>query len=179
MIDLETKIKMIPFDKFYLEATFQFMLMMELTSLFCKKQIMPEFNIEHYGLKVSDFVKKEIDIVIEQENNDNIAIELKMPMNGQVPEQMFSFIKDICFLEQLKKSGEFPNCFFIAVTNDKKFWEGREQNGIYQYFRDGKELTGNFEKPTGENKYPLTLKGKYKVEWKILNDDFKYFIIEV
>jgi hypothetical protein len=28
---------------------------------------------------------------------NNIAIELKIPMNGQVPEQMFKFVQDIKF----------------------------------------------------------------------------------
>ena len=58
-----------------------------------------ERNISFFG--ISGTIKKEIDIVIYNDNEKH-AIELKYPVNGQYPETMFSFIKDIIF-ENLKK----------------------------------------------------------------------------
>jgi hypothetical protein len=51
----------------------------------------------------STFVKKEIDIAIFSPDKSilDCAIELKFPRNGQYPEQMFSFCRDILFAEQL------------------------------------------------------------------------------
>jgi hypothetical protein len=172
---LETAIKNIKFDDYYIEATFQFKLLVELASLYDKEIIFPERNIKYYGL--SNLTGKEIDIVLECDNN--IALELKMPMNGKVPEEMYAFIEDIKFLEEIKL--KFHECYFITVTNDQLFWEGREKNGIYSYFRNNNEIHGEIYKPTGKNKnkecYEIT--GKYNVEWKELNDKFKYFIIKI
>lgn len=52
-----------------------------------------------------DTVKLEIDIVVNKGRimGPKYAVELKFPGNGQHPEQMFSFAKDIMFMEQLKK----------------------------------------------------------------------------
>lgn len=38
-------------------------------------------------------------------NSEHYAIELKYPLNGQYPEQMFSFVKDIKFMEEMKELG--------------------------------------------------------------------------
>lgn len=43
-----------------------------------------------------------MDIVIYNES-EKYAIELKYPQNGQYPEQMFSCVKDIKFMEELRK----------------------------------------------------------------------------
>jgi hypothetical protein len=59
----------IKFDVFYLEATFQFKLLMQLAKIFDEDTIFPERNIEYYGLRPKKFSKKEVDIVIEQKNN--------------------------------------------------------------------------------------------------------------
>ncbi len=44
------------------------------------------------------------------------ALELKYPRNGQVPESMFSFCKDIAFLEQLGLSG-FQSAYVLTVAD--------------------------------------------------------------
>jgi hypothetical protein len=176
---LETLLKKINFDDHYLEATFQFKLLMKLAEIIDEDKILPEGNIEKYGLR--DYIKKRIDIVIE--GKKNIAIELKMPMKGAIPAQMYKFVGDIRFLEELKSSKTFSDCFFIVVTNDKGFWQGKESKNIkeiYSFFRNNKILQGKVEKPTGDNKHPFfELTGKYKVEWKNLNNDFRYFIIKI
>lgn len=190
-------------DEYFVEATFQLKLMMELTDFIDKSRVLserkiqayeldskkhtkvfPERNIQVYGLNSKEYVKKEIDIVIEAEKDDKIAIELKMPMkrNGQVPEQMYSIVKDIKFLEQLKESGEFNKCYLLTVTNNDSFWErvpGREKKEIYKYFRYDEILTGKIEKPTGENKGFHQISGKYKITWKNLGNGFRYFTIKI
>jgi len=172
----------INFDKDYIEATFQYKLLIQLAKIFDEDIIYPERNIVKYGLEPSKFSKKEIDIVIEVGENQNIAIELKMPMNGQVPEQMYKFIEDIKFLEELKKTEKFSQCFFIIVTKDKGFWEGKKTDGIYSYFRNNiKKLEGKIYKPTGNDKNVSSceLSGKYKIEWEELDNNFKYFMLEL
>jgi hypothetical protein len=52
----------IKFDGFYLEATFQFKLLMQLAKIFDEDIIFPERNIEYYGLTSKNFSKKEVDI---------------------------------------------------------------------------------------------------------------------
>src|SRR5215471_413115 len=51
--------------------------------------------------------KKEIDISVFSADNRELlyAIEVKYPRNGQYPEQMFSFCKDIAFAEELHAAG--------------------------------------------------------------------------
>src|SRR3989338_2335071 len=60
-----------------------------------------------FFFRPGEFIKKEIDISVFSPDKSKLhyAIELKFPRNGQYPEQMFSFCKDILFAEQLKRSG--------------------------------------------------------------------------
>lgn len=52
---------------------------------------------------ITGTIKHEIDVVIfNLDKTEKFAIELKFPKNDQYPEQMYSFIKDIVFMEQLK-----------------------------------------------------------------------------
>jgi hypothetical protein len=172
----------IQFDKFYVEATFQYKLLLRLAKLadIDEDNLFPERNIERYGLKSEDFLKKEIDIVIENQDNKHIAMELKMPMNGQYPEQMYKFVEDIKFLEELKDKGNFSQCFFIVVTYKKGFWEGAKFDGIYSFFRKNEPLQGKIPKPTGSKEDKShTLRGKYLIEWKKLKNEFQYFVVEV
>ena len=86
----------------------------------CRVQF--ERNVSHFHLAKSGFEKKEIDIAITYTPSGDplSAIELKYPRNGQVPESMFSFCKDIAFLEQLVSSG-FKSAYFLAVADDRRF----------------------------------------------------------
>jgi hypothetical protein len=92
---------------------------------------------------------------------------------------MFSFIKDIKFLEQLKHKG-FKHNLFIAFANDKNFWNnGRNEGSIYKLFRKEKRLYGRIRKPTGKKDEVISLNGKYKISWKKVNDKTKRFIIKI
>ncbi len=85
-------------------------------------------------------VKKEIDIVIfSHDRAEKYAIELKCPLNGQYPEQLYSFVKDIKFMEQLKKRGFTKTCCVVLVS-DRPFYEGKLNEGIYKYFREEKSV---------------------------------------
>jgi hypothetical protein len=181
LVKIDELLRNIKFDKFYIEATFQFKLLMQLAKIYNEDNILPERNIEYYKLNPKYFSKKEVDIIIEQKSNLNIAIELKMPMNGQVPEQMFKFVEDIKFLEELKASNLFGKCYLIVVTDDSDFWQGSKNDGIYAPFRNGIPLKGKIYKPTGigKNEKFYQISGKYHVAWNTLTNNFRYFSVEV
>ena len=73
---------------------------------------------------ISDTIKHEIDIVVFNDS-ERYAIELKYPLNGQYPEQMFAFIKDIKFMEELKQAG-FSDTYCLTLVQDKKFFSGKK-----------------------------------------------------
>lgn len=140
---------------------------------------------------VSDMVKKEIDIVIYKgdivNTKEKYAIELKFPVNGQYPEQMYSFIKDIKFVEQLHDKG-FKNTYTLTIVNQKPFYYGKKSDGIYKYFRKNETIHGTISKPTGKDKTTksISLNREYNIVWndfKKLNKDslknYRYYIIKI
>jgi hypothetical protein len=153
-----------------------------------------ERNIGEYVKNTSKFVKKEIDIVAYEKGEnelkaEKIAIELKFPRNGQYPEQMFSFIKDIKFMEQVKnadaelkdvcKKGKFTETYVLTLVDNKNFYSSnRGENGIYSYFRKNDDFGIQIPKgekiikPTGnkeeckETIKPIKLNSQYNSKWK-------------
>lgn len=141
--------------------------------------------------------KKEIDIVIFQEETEGVknlitSIELKYPRNGQVPESMYSFIKDIRFLEGLTKRGDhnenyFEEGYFICLVDDLLFYEVKsKKEGIYKYFRNENyqvKIQKTTRKPTGVNKklsdFNIELDKEYNEKWEPVENERKYLIIEV
>ncbi len=127
-----------------------------------------------------NFEKKEIDIAIF--NDEPLAlhsvIELKFPRNGQVPETMFSFCKDIAFLEQLVDSG-FNHGYFIALADDELFYSGDKVDGIYGLFRNQQAITGEITKPTGRRDQAVYIKGCYKANWLPVANNLRCCIIEI
>ena len=85
-----------------------------------------ERNVSFFS--ITGTIKHEIDIVIfNLDKTEKFAIELKFPKNGQYPEQMYSFIKDIVFMEQLKKYG-FTETYTLTLVDDPLFYEsGRKK----------------------------------------------------
>ena len=138
-----------------------------------------ERNVSFFGFNKPDFEKREIDIVVYDKERSllDVAIELKFPRNGQHPEQMFSFCKDVVFTEQLKKSG-FNKAYVVIFVEDRLFYEGSKE-GIYDYFRGGRNLSGTIAKPTGKRDTELTISGSYKVVWNDVCTPLKYAVIEV
>ena len=141
-------------------------------------QVQFERNVSYFGLTGVPFVKREIDIVIYRKNEAllDAAIELKFPRNGQYPEQMFSFCKDVVFTEQLKRAG-FNKAYTIIFAEDRLFYEG-SQKDIYGLFRGSRNLSGRVTKPTGNRDTVLEIKGNYKVVWTDVAGLLKYTIIE-
>jgi len=138
-----------------------------------------ERNISYFNLENNNFVKKEIDISIFHENELVCCIELKYPKNGQYPEQMFSFCKDIKFMEQVKRAG-FKKTFVIIFADDECFYNPKNSSKIiYGYFRNRLRLTGKVTKPTGSKKEELFIKGSYTIVWNDIKDSLKYTIVEI
>lgn len=142
-----------------------------------QEKVQFERNVSFFFRTVK-FIKKEIDIVIFSPDKSKLlyAIELKFPRNGQYPEQMFSFCKDILFAEQLKQSG-FERSFLIVFADDPLFYSGNT-DGIYGYFRQHQTLTGSVQKPTGKKDETISLNGSYQVQWSDVTGNLKYTIVE-
>ena len=144
------------------------------------RKIQFERNISYFNPRREKFIKKEIDISVftceENRFRLEVAIELKFPRNGQMPVQIYEFIKDIKFAEELRQAG-FENTFAVIFVDDSNFWKGKPE-GIYGYFRDQQTIEGSIKKPLAKNDEQIDLKGKYKVEWQGVNDKLKYAIIK-
>jgi len=98
-------------------------------------KIQLERNIEAILGTKQGFCKKEIDLFIT-DGNSKKAIELKMPINKQIPRRMELTFEDVRFLEQLKNNG-FDECYLLFTSNVKSFWHSRREKKIYEYFNDG------------------------------------------
>ncbi len=164
----------------YNEAGIQYELAIFLRSRLKNYKIQLERNISYFGLNKNKFEKKEIDVIIfSVDKKEKLAIEIKFPSNGQYPEQIFSFCKDIKFLEQLKDCG-FENNLFLVFTNQRNFWSNKGKEGtIYYKFRNKKVLDGIITKPTGSKDEVIELVGKYNIEWKNIDDNVKFFIVRI
>lgn len=124
-------------------------------------------------------VKSEIDIVIYHPDfNERYAIELKYPKNGQHPESMFSFIKDIKFMEQVKELG-FKEAYSVTYVEDKLFYQGPTKQGIYAFFREGKIINGEIRKPTGKKDEVHIINGHYQIDWSPLANGSNYYLLEL
>jgi hypothetical protein len=143
-----------------------------------------ERNTKYFNIKEN--IKHEIDIVIYKENKKHeksscLAIELKYHLNGQYPEQMYSFIKDIKFMEELSENG-FENTYCLTLVQDDKYYSvHRKPDDIYAYFRNKEKIAGKISKPTGNKDETIELNGEYSVEWQELSnfEEMKYYIINI
>ena len=143
-----------------------------------KLKVQFERNVSYFELPKLE--KREIDIAITPTDSKEplCAIELKYPRNGQVPETMFSFCKDIAFLEQLVSSG-FQSAYFLAFAEDPLFYSGKGER-IYEFFRSGKPITSKINKPTGPDKDAcVTINGSYTAEWNPVYNKVKYCLIQI
>lgn len=140
-----------------------------------------ERNVTFFAMDKRETIKKEIDIsIFSEDKKEKYAVELKYPLNGQYPEQMYSFVKDIRFMEQLKELG-FNKTAAVTLVGHKPFYEGKQNSGIYRFFRDEKSVYGEVFKPTGQhNHYDfVVLSGKHDFEWVNLNQGRKFYIVEI
>ncbi|SDJ08719.1 hypothetical protein [Salimicrobium halophilum] len=150
--------------------------------IYLRERVSPSFkvqferNIRFFYPGVS-CVKSEMDIVIYSPE-ERYSIELKYPNNGQYPETMFQFVKDIKFMEEVKNLG-FTETFAVAFTEDRLFYDGKKVDGIYGFFRNGNIVHGAIQKPTGQSKEVHTIDGHYGVEWLSLGDVGKYYLLSI
>ncbi len=164
----------------YNEASVQYELAMFLREKIPDYKIQLERNVKFFNLEKKNFVKKEIDIVLFiKSQNKKFAIEIKFPVNGEIPIQMFHFCKDVKFLEQLKESG-FTDNFFLALTPHRSFWNDNGKQGtIYEKFRKEKELYGKIKNDIGDSTEKVNLNGRHKINWLSINDTVRYFVMRV
>lgn len=149
-------------------------------------------------------VKKEIDIIAIK-NNKIYAIELKFPIkNGQFPEQMFQFIKDISFMEQLKsnwrnrkenlRNYKTINCYCLTIVCNHNYYRDDVETEIgknYEFFRGNKlseitgKITNHIKKKNNKGKLLepeiLTLEYHYPVKWLPVSENhfMRYYCIKI
>ena len=163
----------------YNEFSFQHELGIYLRNKLSNYKIQFERNITFFYSDAKNTIKHEIDIVIyKQDLSEMYAIELKYPRNGKYPEEMFSFIKDIKFMEEVKELG-FNKTFTMTFVEDSKFYQGKIAADIYSFFRGNKTIHGQITKPTGKKDRCINLNGQYKIEWQQLEGKRKYYILEL
>lgn len=161
----------------YNEFSLQHELGITLRADFPEMKVQFERNVAFF-FPSGEFIKKEIDISVFLPDKSELiyAIELKFPRNGQYPEQMFSFCKDILFAEQLRKAG-FKHAFSVIFADDPLFYSGKD-DGIYRYFRNGEELSGTIVRPTGNRDERIELNGIYHIQWNEVDGKLKYALLE-
>ncbi|MNB90164.1 hypothetical protein D3C81_880290 [compost metagenome] len=59
-------------------------------------------------------------------------------------------------MKQLKEQG-FSKTFTVALVKDRPFYEGKDNSGIYDYFRGSKVVQGRVYKPTDNLRIAILL----------------------
>lgn len=138
----------------YNEISLQNELGIELREIFKNENIRIFFekNIKNCNIKnelINEMVKKEIDLFIHDETKDEAyAIELKFIKreNNRVLENLYDFVKDMRFMEQIKENAKeygtkIITAYVLTIVDDAIYMESKNKNsiGIYQYFRNNKD----------------------------------------
>jgi hypothetical protein len=92
-----------------------------------------------------------------------VGIELKVPVNGQHPETIYSFCADLEFVEAIKRAAHINVGFCVMATNDSVFWTDSGRGSvIHNQFRSvGLSLKGLIAKPTGAKDSCVVLENVY------------------
>ncbi|MGE7834912.1 hypothetical protein ABE042_08170 [Viridibacillus arvi] len=164
------------------ETENEFSLQHEL-GIFLRTMIESPYKLQ-FGRSVNFFYpnekgqKSEIDIVIyNPATEERYGIELNFPNKGQHVEQMFHLIKDIKFMEEVKKLG-FTKTYAVTYVEDALYYRGSKTDGIYAYFRSNKPIHGVIQKHGGKKEESLQIENTYKVRWNSLGNGGKYYIVE-
>lgn len=148
-----------------------------------------ERNISYLGLQ-NDLVKKEIDILVLYDIaplNNVVVVELKAIINQDTtrPINIFDWVKDLKFLEQLKSAG-VGKCYSLFVTDNEKLWpesfkhRSNPKLRLLPDFRRGK-IHGTYSTHATPNKNnkTISLDSEYTFKWKNFVREQRYFLIEV
>jgi hypothetical protein len=138
-----------------------------------------ERNVKFFSKSDVRFSKQEIDLAIFSKDKSELkyAIELKFPRNGQRPESIFAFCKDVAFIEELRTHG-FAGAAAVIFVDDQLFYDG-SSDGIYGHFRCARPITGRIGKPTGKKDEVVYIQGSYEMQWKDVEGRVKYACIEL
>lgn len=147
-----------------------------------------EKNVENEDVckdnDVKGFVKKEMDLYII-DGEKKYAIELKFPTNGFYIKRMFHFIKDIRFMEQVKKLPNFEKTYCLTlVKNDsvgEKFFKGND-TGFFKYFQNKISIPSKeIDDPSKKSKKAksIILDKERTADWKNINDKFRYYLLPI
>lgn len=192
--DLQNFINQIDPNHIYNEFSLQFELGYFLRNL--GYDVYFEKNVRDYNINKTNTYKSEIDLVVER-GNKKYAIELKYPKNGQYPEEMYQFIRDIAFTQQLLGNNNnkvFEKTYCLTLVDDDKFHSNGSANkrqlltgGIYGHFRHSqnncqytlKKYT--YDKPTGKatGSASYTTLQDASYTWRNINGtNLWYYIVE-
>lgn len=157
-----------------------------------------EKNVKDYGFNKAGTYKSEIDLVAEKDDK-RYAIELKYPKNGQYPEEMYQFIRDIAFAQQLVRNSAngkrvFEKTYCLTLVDDEKFYSAMStksrkllSGSIYAHFRHSQNKVpytlkqGTYNKPTGKASATVSCTTLQDVSYtwnKVNGTNFWYYIIE-
>lgn len=155
-----------------------------------------EKNVKDYGFNKAETYKSEIDLVAEKDDK-RYAIELKYPKNGQYPEEMYQFIRDIAFAQQLVSNSAngkrvFEKTYCLTLVDDEKFYSAMTtksrkllSGSIYAHFRHSQNTytlkQGTYNKPTGKASATVSCTTLQDVSYtwnKVNGTNFWYYIIE-
>lgn len=157
-----------------------------------------EKNVKDYGFNKEKPYKSEIDLVAEKDDK-RYAIELKYPKNGQYPEEMYQFIRDIAFAQQLVSNSAngkrvFEKTYCLTLVDDEKFYSDMStksrkllSGSIYSHFRHSQNKVpytlkqGTYNKPTGKASATVSCTTLQDVSytWNNVNGtNFWYYIVE-
>lgn len=68
-------------------------------------------------------------------------------------------------MEKLKKAG-FDGTYCLTLVQDKNFYSGQKQDGVYSYFRGQELIHGLIAKLTGKKDEIISLESDYQIIWQ-------------
>lgn len=160
------------FFEVYNEATMQYEL-----GLYLRKELPEEYNVQFeknvmfLGADNSQCIKKDVDILVYTENLKEIyAIQVKCPTSDDILQKLYSILKDVKFLEQLRNCG-ITKGYSLNLISEKDYYINFPSKDIKQIFSKEKMIHGDINN--------ISIEGEYIINWVNLNPNLKYFYIEV